>query len=102
MTLSALSIGSLELTPSFSPDTLNYTVEWEHSTSDTYVVNATASDPGDTILVGAMYADSGVVDIDSPPPKTYDSNPPPKRVDITISNGTDSKTYKVQNSAIEE
>ena len=87
------------MTPSFSPDVLTYSVEWEHSTSVTQTVTATANQDAE-IMVWATYEDSGVVDIDSPPPKTYDSNPPPQQVNIQVSNGVVTKTYRVSNTAI--
>lgn len=84
-TLSALSIGSLELTPAFGAETTVYAAS---TTNATDTVTATATDEGATvaITVGESSVESGAA-------ATWQAGE--NTVTVTVTNGTETKTYVV-------
>lgn len=85
-TLSALTIGSLTLAPTFAAGTTEYTTE---TTATTATVTATATDNDAAVAItinGSSIASGGTA--------TWQSGK--NTVLITVTNGTYSKTYKVE------
>ena len=85
MTLSALAIGSLTLTPTFDPDVLEYTA----TTSDaTNKITATATDENATVTIAS---DDATIGSDNRATWATGDNV----VTITVTNGTESAVYTV-------
>lgn len=83
MTLSGLTIGSLDLTPAFDPNETEYTAE---TTNASDKITATASDSDATVTItsdDATIADDGTA--------TWADGE--NEVEIEVENGTASKTY---------
>jgi hypothetical protein len=81
--LSGLTIGALTLTPTFDPDTTEYTAT---TTNATNTVTATPEDDGATVTIL-----NGETPIDNGTAATWTDGA--NVVTITVKNGTDQKVY---------
>ena len=83
--LSGLTIGALTLTPTFDPDTTEYTA---NTTNATNTITATPEDEGATVTIlnGETPVENGTAATWSEEPNT---------VTITVKNGTAQKVYTV-------
>lgn len=84
-TLSALSIGSLTLTPTFSKDTTSYAAS---TTNDTDTISATATDSAATIVIK-----NGTTTVVNGEAASWSAGE--NTVTVTVTNGTQTKTYTV-------
>ncbi len=85
VTLSALTIGSLTLTPTFSADTVAYTAS---TTNATNTITATANDASATVAITV-----GETEVESGEAATWATGS--NTVTIVVTNGSSTKTYTV-------
>ena len=101
MTLRGISVGSLELTPSFSPSVTEYTVDWS---SGEQTVTAEATYASDEVTVYADFEGEGQMDLEGPPPKTYTgmTDDLPVQIHVNVTDGSTTKRYLIRNTHFDE
>ena len=102
MTLLGISVGSLELTPEFDPNTTEYDIYWPNPGTQ-QTVTAEPANAGDEVTVWADFVSEGAMDIEGPPPKTYGgTDETPLNIHLSVSDGEDEKRYLIHNTYYDE
>ena len=91
-TLSALSLGSLTLSPTFDAETTSYTTT---TTNATNTVTATPADAGASIVITNKGTTGGAVEVPNGSAVTWQTGANTLTVTVTAEDGTTTKAYTV-------
>lgn len=91
-TLSALSLGSLTLDPTFKAETINYTTT---TTNTTNTVTATPSDAGAEIKITNKGTTGAAVEVPNGSAVTWQAGTNTLTINVTAADGTTTKAYTV-------